>query len=121
MKLTQLTVVAAIATCGLAFLASATMAQDKNPQPADSPSKLVKQFPAGQFVPMFDGKSLDGWRVIDKDDFERHGDVVVENGALCLGRVSQLRVLLGRGRCRASITSCVWKRSGSRGATFSAE
>ncbi len=31
--------------------------------------------PATNEVPIFDGKSLDGWRVIEKFDFEDHGKV----------------------------------------------
>jgi hypothetical protein len=33
---------------------------------------------------LFNGHSLDGWRVIDENDFERHGPVTVENQELVL-------------------------------------
>lgn len=85
MKLLHRPMLAAIASCGLAFHTSIATAQDQKPQSADSPRKLVEQFPAGQFAPMFDGKSLEGWRVIDKNDFERRGEVVVEDGAIVIG------------------------------------
>jgi hypothetical protein len=35
-------------------------------------------------VPIFDGKSLEGWRVIDTFDFRRHGKVYVKDGTIFL-------------------------------------
>jgi hypothetical protein len=35
---------------------------------------------------LFDGKSLDGWRIIDKFDFANHGKVEVKAGEIILGR-----------------------------------
>lgn len=37
-------------------------------------------------VKLFDGKSLEGWRVIEKFDFRGHGPVQVEEGVIQLGR-----------------------------------
>jgi hypothetical protein len=34
---------------------------------------------------LFDGRSLDGWRIADAFDFKRHGLVRVEDGAIVLG------------------------------------
>jgi CubicO group peptidase (beta-lactamase class C family) len=36
-------------------------------------------------VAMFNGHSLDGWRIIDENDFERHGEVSVEKQEIVLG------------------------------------
>ncbi len=33
---------------------------------------------------VFDGKSLDGWRIIEKFDFDGHGDVYVKDGVIFL-------------------------------------
>lgn len=35
-------------------------------------------------VSLFDGKKLDGWRIVDKVDFEKHGKVRVKDGELLL-------------------------------------
>ncbi len=35
---------------------------------------------------LFNGKNLDGWRVIDKFDFKRHGKVEVADGTIVLGK-----------------------------------
>ena len=40
--------------------------------------------PATKWQAMFDGKSLDGWRVVDKFDFEDHGKVEVRDGAIVI-------------------------------------
>ncbi len=34
--------------------------------------------------PLFDGKTLKGWRVVDQFDFARHGKVTVEDGAIVM-------------------------------------
>lgn len=34
---------------------------------------------------LFNGQDLSGWTIIDKYDFERHGEVAVEDGAIILG------------------------------------
>ncbi len=43
---------------------------------AKKPQRIVK---------LFDGKTLKGWRILDKIDFDRHGKVEVKNGELILG------------------------------------
>jgi hypothetical protein len=43
---------------------------------------LMMAAAAGEWQPMFDGKSLQGWK---ETPFERHGSVSVENGAIVLG------------------------------------
>jgi 3-keto-disaccharide hydrolase len=40
-------------------------------------------FSEGEWQPLFDGKTLDGWR---ETQFTRHGTVRVENGTITLGR-----------------------------------
>lgn len=42
--------------------------------------------PASNRRPLFNGKNLDGWRVIDQHDFERHGEVTVADGQIVLGK-----------------------------------
>lgn len=41
------------------------------------------QAPQAQWTPLFDGKTLDGWK---ETPFSRRGEVRVENGAIILGR-----------------------------------
>ncbi len=38
----------------------------------------------GRKTVLFDGKSLDGWQILDKIDFDRHGKVRVEDGEMIL-------------------------------------
>jgi hypothetical protein len=49
----------------------------------EKPADEAKAKPA-KVVKLFDGKTLKGWRVMDKIDFERHGDVKVKDGELIL-------------------------------------
>ena len=44
------------------------------------PMRLIKP------ITLFDGKRLDGWRVLDVADFEDHGAVEVKDGQIVLGR-----------------------------------
>ncbi|MGB9623963.1 MAG: 3-keto-disaccharide hydrolase [Phycisphaerae bacterium] len=58
------------------------MAPAKREKPHEPPAT----FPAkpGAWVPLFDGRTLDGWRPLDEGPFEGHGDVRVENSAIVL-------------------------------------
>jgi WD40 repeat protein len=49
---------------------------------------VVAQIPdkPGEWVSLFDGKALDGWRVAAEGDFARHGQVRVEEGRIVLDR-----------------------------------
>jgi hypothetical protein len=56
-------------------------------QSADPPATDgVATEAAGQTneIPLFDGKSLEGWRIIDTFDFRRHGKVYVKDKAIFL-------------------------------------
>ncbi|MHB1037386.1 MAG: aldose epimerase family protein [Pirellulales bacterium] len=35
---------------------------------------------------LFNGRSLDGWRIVDRDEFAQHGEVRVDGGKVLLGR-----------------------------------
>lgn len=53
--------------------------------PASRPAGLLLA-PAGAWVPLFDGKTLNGWRVLTEKAFVGHAEVSVENGAILLKR-----------------------------------
>jgi alpha-L-rhamnosidase len=42
------------------------------------------------WAPLFDGKTLKGWRIVDEVDFESHGEVKVADGAIVLGKGSPM-------------------------------
>jgi len=46
--------------------------------PVPEPTKT----PLEQWVPLFDGKTLRGWRIVKKWEFELHGKIEVKDGAL---------------------------------------
>ena len=48
-------------------------------------AELRRIDPEPATISMFNGHSLDGWRVIDENDFERHGPVTVENQEIIFG------------------------------------
>lgn len=48
----------------------------------DKPAEVV--FPPREWVPLFDGKTLDRWRVVDQFDFSSHGKVSVQEGSIVL-------------------------------------
>ena len=52
---------------------------EEPPRPAPKPQRP----PPKQ---LFDGRSLQGWRVLSKIDFEKHGQVAVRDGVIHLGR-----------------------------------
>ncbi|MHC4251452.1 MAG: ankyrin repeat domain-containing protein, partial [Planctomycetota bacterium] len=67
------------------------LAQVQGGASADGPNAgtSVESTPAtikpGQTLRLFDSETLAGWRVTDEEDFELHGPVGVEGGALVLG------------------------------------
>jgi hypothetical protein len=63
--------------CSWLHLASAAEAEpaQARPEAAGRDAKVIK---------LFDGKSLEGWQVLDKIDFEKHGEVSVKDGELIL-------------------------------------
>ena len=42
--------------------------------------------PEGDWVSLFDGKALDGWRIVEERPFDRHGQIGVEAGNIVLGQ-----------------------------------
>ena len=52
-----------------------------SPALADPPSAEKKKTPA-KVIKLFDGKKLDGWRIVKKYDFEDHGKIEVKNGVI---------------------------------------
>jgi hypothetical protein len=55
--------------CGLATGADAPEAKDAKPK----------------VITLFDGKSLKDWKILDKIDFDGHGEVTIKNGELIMG------------------------------------
>jgi hypothetical protein len=55
--------------------AEESSAQQAKPQAAGKEDKVIK---------LFDGKSLEGWQILDKIDFDKHGEVSVKDGELIL-------------------------------------
>ncbi len=53
--------------------------------PAAAPLKPLALPPGGQWLPLFDGKTLDGWRVVPGAGGERAGAVQVRDGQVVLG------------------------------------
>lgn len=69
--------------CLLAVLMLVARASADEPAAKDaSPATTAAQ--ATEEVTLFDGKSLDGWRIIDTFDFKRHGKVEVRDGEIHL-------------------------------------
>jgi hypothetical protein len=58
---------------------------------ATSPAKPARSVaPPTTPTPLFDGKTLQGWAVIDEADFEAHGKVFVKDGMIVLGSGSPM-------------------------------
>ncbi len=77
-----LAVLVSTAACALALPA---VAVETSAPPVLEPA--AKESPAVQKPgekPLFDGKTLDGWRIIDKFDFRRHGKVFVQDQTILL-------------------------------------
>ncbi|MBW3600163.1 MAG: DUF1080 domain-containing protein [Planctomycetes bacterium] len=56
------------------------------------------QVKPGEGGSLFDGKSLAAWRVVDTQDFERHGPVEVKDGAIVLGVGQPASGIVWKGR-----------------------
>lgn len=63
------------------WIAVSLNADEKPPKAADSNTPQQK-------INLFDGKSLEGWRIIKTFDFKEHGKVEVEDGVILLGQGS---------------------------------
>lgn len=63
-------------------------------QPAASRPMALPQVSPGEWVDLFDGKTLDGWRVLKEKAFVGHAEVRVEDGAIVLRR-GQLQTGIG--------------------------
>lgn len=70
----------------LAGAFSAAPAAAQQPTPAQAADRPAAQPNAEKVVALFDGRTLKGWRVANKSDFEDHGKVEVKDGALRLGK-----------------------------------
>jgi hypothetical protein len=53
---------------------------------ADEQQSSGKKGKKQKEIKLFDGKTLKGWRILDKIDFEDHGKVEVKNGELIIGK-----------------------------------
>ncbi len=65
-----------------------------SPPPAASRPAALPQVPPGEWIDLFDGKTLNGWRVLTEKAFVGHADVRVENGSILLRR-GQLQTGIG--------------------------
>ncbi len=67
---------ALLAVCGLSpGWTTAAEGEAKEEAKKEEPAKEVK---------LFDGKTLKGWKILDKIDFDKHGEVKVKDGELIL-------------------------------------
>jgi hypothetical protein len=66
---------------GISILLAVALAASVGCDPLE---QAPPSFPPGEWVPLFKAGSLDGWRVGDADDFERHGGVRAEEGRIVL-------------------------------------
>lgn len=73
----------------LALLTASTIqpARCSGQTPTAPPAETTSPSPSGDSVPkLFDGKSLEGWRIIDEVDFAEHGEATVTDGVIYLKR-----------------------------------
>jgi len=63
-----------------AVLVSVSVADAEEQQASGNKDKQQKE------IKLFDGKTLKGWRILDKIDFENHGKVEVKDGELIIGK-----------------------------------
>jgi len=75
-------------TSWLALLALVLAAAGCPPRPVgqEMPVPELVKTPLEQWVPLFDGKTLRGWRIVEKWEFELHGKIEVKDGALCMAK-----------------------------------
>ena len=76
------------------------------------PEHPATELKLGDWVPLFDGKTLGGWRVAEEGWFARHGDVRVDAGRIVLkpgglARASCSRATCRRWTTRSARTPCV--------------
>ncbi len=70
------------------------------PPPASAPAAAASRpvdltgAPAGEWTPMFDGRTLNGWRVLTEKAFVGHAEVAVRDGAIHL-QPGQLQTGIG--------------------------
>jgi len=62
----------------------ATEAEPPKPEPLPAPPKLPER--PGEWVSLFDGKTLAGWRVVEGGEFAGHGPVLVDQGRIIIQR-----------------------------------
>jgi len=89
MKVARNALLAAAVATGLAAIAVGCRASAP-PEAAKAPAAKAKPLtpldaPVGEWFSMFDGKSLDGWKVLKEDSFSLAGKVEVKDGAIVLG------------------------------------
>jgi len=53
--------------------------------PKGAKKRTPTTVPPGEWLSLFDGKSLKGWKVPDQDDFAAHGKVEAKKGTIALG------------------------------------
>ncbi len=88
-------------TCVLALFGCANRASVVNtstvpptPDPAASRPAALPRVAPGEWIDLFDGKTLSGWRVLKEKAFVGHKDVRVENGTIVM-ELGQLQTGIG--------------------------
>jgi len=73
---------------GIAALAAAcalTACHPPRPTEPEGPPTVLSSVPLEEWVPIFNGKSLKGWRVPEQFEFESHGKIEARDDAIHLG------------------------------------
>jgi hypothetical protein len=90
-------------------------AEPSSPAAPTTAATPAAEQPDGEPV-LFDGKSLEGWRIIDKWDFSDHGAVEVQDGAIVLGKGDPATGISWKGDLPRNNYELTWqaqRRSGS--------
>jgi hypothetical protein len=94
MKTTLILGLVLLAGCaGETTVSVAPVPSPATPVPASRPV-VLPQVPPGEWMPLFDGQTLNGWRVLTEKAFSGHKEVLVENGTILLPR-GQLQTGVG--------------------------
>lgn len=88
-----------------------TVADDTSPQ-ATKPEKATGE------IELFDGKSLDNWRVIDQWDFKDHGAIEVKDGSIFLQKGNPATGISWKGDLPRSNYEFTWQAKRIDGSDF---
>jgi len=104
----------------IGWLGQVRQARSDEPSATKQPAEVVSQ--AGGSIDevprLFDGKTLDGWRIIDKWDFADHGDVKVEDGVIVLGKGDPATGISWKGELPRNNYELTWQAQRRIGSDF---